>query len=94
MAESRKGHNFAIKGPTEKKKCVHLFFVMMLCITFQVPSSSGSLVLQPTKGVMDRWMDRHTDRRTGPNNYAPLNFFEVGGIDIMNHAYNNHFIHI
>ena len=47
MAESEKGHNFAIKGPT-KKIHVRLFFVLMLHIKFQVPSSSGSLVLQPT----------------------------------------------
>ena len=43
MAESKKGHNFAIQGPTEKRK----FFVLMLHIEFQVPSSSRSLVLQP-----------------------------------------------
>ena len=49
MTESKKGHNFAIQGPTEKKKiCVRLFFVLMLHIKFQVPISSGSLVLQPT----------------------------------------------
>ena len=48
MAESKKEHNFAIHGPIEKKKCVRLFFVLMLHIKFQVPSSSGPLVLQPT----------------------------------------------
>ena len=60
MTESKKGHNFAIQGPTEKKKTMcflvffgvlhtcSLFFVLMLYIKFQVPSSSGSLVLQPT----------------------------------------------
>ena len=48
MAESKKGHHIAIQGPTEKKKRVRLFFVLMLHIKFQVPSSSGSLVLQPT----------------------------------------------
>ena len=26
VAESKRGHNFAIKGPTEKKICVCLFF--------------------------------------------------------------------
>ena len=46
MAESKKGHNFAIQRP--KKICVRLFFVLMLHIKFKVPSSSGSLVLQPT----------------------------------------------
>ena len=49
MTESKKGHNFAIQGPTEKKRnTFRLFFVLMLHIKFQVPSSSGSLVLQPT----------------------------------------------
>ena len=48
MTESKKGHNFAIQGLTKKKKPVRLFFVLMLHIKFQVPSSSGSLVLQPT----------------------------------------------
>ena len=45
MAESKKGHNFAIQGPTEKKICVRLLFVLMLHIKFQVPSSSRCLVL-------------------------------------------------
>ena len=48
MTESKKGHNFAIQGPTEKKIHVLLFFVLMLYIKFQVPNSSRSLVLQPT----------------------------------------------
>ena len=48
MTESKKGHNFAIQGPTEKKIRVRLFFVLMLHIKFQVPSSSRSLLLQPT----------------------------------------------
>ena len=43
MAESEKGHNFVILGPTKKKIRVRLFFVLMLYIKFQVPSSSGSL---------------------------------------------------
>ena len=42
MAESKNGHNFAIQGPTEKIIRVRLFFVLMLCIKFQVPSSSFS----------------------------------------------------
>ena len=75
MAESKKGHNFAIQGPTEKKIRVRLFFCTDAIYKFQVPSSSGALVLQPTKGV--------TDRRTGPNQYAPPNFFEIGGIKIV-----------
>ena len=48
MAELKNGHNFAIQGPTEKKYLYAYFFVLMLHIKFQVPSSSGSLVLQPT----------------------------------------------
>ena len=43
MAESKKGHNFAILGPTETKIRVRLFFVLMQHINFQVPNSSGSL---------------------------------------------------
>ena len=42
---------------TEKEKktiCSHLLFVLMLYIKFQVPGSSGSLVLPQTKGVTDR----------------------------------------
>ena len=42
MAESKRGHNFAILGSTEKI-WVRLFFVLMLHINFQVPNSSGSL---------------------------------------------------
>ena len=50
----------------------------MLYIKFQVPSSSGSLVLQPTIGVMDRRTDERTDGQAQTN--MPLNFFQVGGI--------------
>ena len=56
MTESKKGHNFAIQGPTEKKIRVRLFFVLMLHIKFLVPSSSRSLVLQPT--TMLYWWSR------------------------------------
>ena len=42
MAQSgQRGHNEL--GLTEKKLCVRLFFVLMLHIKFQVPSSSCSL---------------------------------------------------
>ena len=39
-----------------KKKAIgiHLFFVLILYIKFQVSGSSGSLVLTQTKGVTDR----------------------------------------
>ena len=41
--------------PTEKKTIrIRLFFVLMLYIKFQVPGSSGSLVLTHTKGVTYR----------------------------------------
>ena len=59
-------------------KDVRLFFVQMLYIKFQVPSSSGSLVLQPTKGVTDRRTDGQTDRRTGLNQYAPSTSSKLG----------------
>ena len=80
MAELKKGHNFAIQGLTKKKKiyiCVSLFLVLMLYIKFQVPSSSGSLVLQPPIGVTDRQTDGQMD---GHKPVCPFNFFEVGGI--------------
>ena len=50
VAESKKGHNFATLGPTEKKKKirVRLFFVLMQHINFQVPNSSGSLDTEGT----------------------------------------------
>ena len=69
MAELKKRHNFAILGLTEKKS-VLLIFALMLHIKFQVPSSSSSLVLQPTKDVMDRQM--------GPNQYAPSTSSKLG----------------
>ena len=42
MAESKKGHNFAILGPTEKNTG-SLIFCTDAPIKFQVLSSSGSL---------------------------------------------------
>ena len=33
---------------------IFAYFVLMLCIKFQVPSSSGSLDLTETKGIMHR----------------------------------------
>ena len=54
MTESKKGHNFAIQGLTEKKIRVRLFFVLRLHIKFQVPSSSRSLVLQPKQCYIGR----------------------------------------
>ena len=43
----KRGHNFAIQGRPKTNTC-SLIFVLMLHIKFQVPSSSRSLVLQPT----------------------------------------------
>ena len=78
MAESKKGRNFAIQGPIEKKYVFAYFFCTYATyIKFQVPSPSNSLVLQLTKGITDRWTDRQTD---GPKPICPLNFFEAGGI--------------
>ena len=31
--------------------CIRLLFVLMLYIKFQIPSSSGSLILTETKGI-------------------------------------------
>ena len=66
MAESKKGHNCVIQGPTKKKVRVCLFFVLTLHIKFQVPSSSGSLVLQPTKGVTDKRTDGRAQTNMPP----------------------------
>ena len=65
--ESKKGRNFAILGPTVKKKiCIRLFFVLMLHIKFQVLRSSGSLVLLPTKDVIKRQTDGQTQTNMLP----------------------------
>ena len=55
MAESKKGHKFVILGSTAKIR-VFLFIVLMLhvCLKFQVPSSSSSLDLRPTKGITNK----------------------------------------
>ena len=45
---------FQPKKKPQKTIGIRLFFVLMLYIKFQVPGSSGSLVLTQTKGVMDR----------------------------------------
>ena len=37
-----------------KTICIHLLFVLMLHVKFQVSILSGSLVLTQTKGVMGR----------------------------------------
>ena len=78
----KRGITLPYKG--RPKIRVRLFFVLMLYIKFQVPSSIGSLVLQPTKGVTDGRTDSRTDeqtnRRTGPNQYAPSTSSKLGGI--------------
>ena len=49
MTEPKKGHNFAIQGLTEKKEnTCSLIFCTDTTYKIQVPSSSSSLVLQPT----------------------------------------------
>ena len=55
MGRGGKGMDWKEGGfQTEKRtRCIHLLFVLMLYIKFQVPSSSGSLVLTQTKQVMD-----------------------------------------
>ena len=47
MAESKKGHNFAILGPTEENTS-SLIFVLMQQINFQVPNSKGPLDIEGT----------------------------------------------
>ena len=64
------GHKFAILGPTDKNSAFAYFFILMLHIKFKVPSSSGSLLSVPRRGV--------TDRRTGPNQYAPPQLLRSG----------------
>ena len=57
MGGGRGGREWRKDGfQSEKNKtiCIHLLFVLMVYIKFQVPSLSGSLVLTQTKGVMDR----------------------------------------
>ena len=77
LSSRKRGIPLPYKG-RQKKIRVCLFFVVILYIKFQVPSSSGSLVLQPTKGIMDRRTDGQTDRRTGPNQYAPSTSSRLG----------------
>ena len=56
--ERERGRRGRREIPTEKKHTktigIRLFFVLVLCIKFQVPGSSGSLVLTQTKGETDR----------------------------------------
>ena len=67
MAESKKGHSFAIQGPTEKKIRVHLFFCTDA--TYKISSSKLKrfFSLQPTKGITERRTDRRTDGRAQTN---------------------------
>ena len=75
----KRGITLSYKGRPKKIRA-RLFFVLMLYIKFQVPSSVGSLVSHPTKGVTDNRTDRRTDEQTdGPKSICSLNFFEVGG---------------
>ena len=51
---NRKKHTHTKKKKKKKTIGIRLFFVLMLYIKFQVPGSSGSLVLTQTKEVTDR----------------------------------------
>ena len=67
----------------QPKKKVSRYSLYIIVYKFKFPSSSGSLVLKQTKGVMDgRQMDT---QRGWPIPICPLNFFEVG--DITMHKY-------
>ena len=48
------GGGFHPKKKTQKNNRYSPIFVLMLYIKFQVPGSSGSLVLTQTKGATDR----------------------------------------
>ena len=48
------GGGFKPDKNTKKTIGIRFFFVLMFYIKFQVPGSSGSLVLTQTKGVTDR----------------------------------------
>ena len=81
----KRGITLPYKGRPKKKIRVRLFFVLMLYIKFKFPRSSGSLVLQPTKGITGRRTDGQMERRSDrqmdrPKPICPLNFFEVGSI--------------
>ena len=58
----------------------------MLYIKFQVLSSVGSLVLQPTKGVMDRRTDGGAQMNMLPQ------LLRVGGIKMINIGKNRCFV--
>ena len=66
----QKGHNSAMTSPTEKKNIrFRLFFMFIPYIKFQDPISKGSW---PYPSVTNGQTNgRRTDRRTGPNQYAP-----------------------
>ena len=66
MAESKKGITLPYRANLKKNMCSLIFFVLMLHIKFQVPSSSGSLVLQQTKGATDRWMNGQAQTNMPP----------------------------
>ena len=65
MAESKRGITLLYKVQPKKVR-VRLFFVPMLNIKFHVPSSSGSLVLQPTKGITADWTDGRVQTNMTP----------------------------
>ena len=60
--ESKTGHNSHILGPTKKEIRVRLFFVLMPCIRFQVPSISHSLVSKHLKVVTRSRTNGQTDK--------------------------------
>ena len=65
MPKSKKGNNSARRIPTEKQKIqVRLFFMLMLYIKFQDPSSNHFWTYASVT-------DKQMDRPTGPNQYAP-----------------------
>ena len=58
------GEGYQPKKRKHKNNDIRLFFVLMLYIKFQVPGSSGSLVLTQTKGVAEWFSSVNTNKRS------------------------------
>ena len=64
------------KSDGEEKNIGPFIFMHIPCITFQDPIAN---YYWPYAKLIGRTL-RRTEPRTDPNQYAPLSFFEVGGI--------------
>ena len=81
MTESKKGHNFAVQGPTEKKNTCWLIFctdaIYKISISKLKRFSSFTTNIR-RNGQTDGRTDGQTDGRTGPNQYAPSTSSKLG----------------